>query len=91
MQPRLFTLVLDYLGGTYIWQFRSDVLEEGIRQWAEGVSENDLSILKLLRNDVKGLSEQPPVAVEGLKRIWCVSATSEQDELMLAHVIETSG
>jgi len=87
----LFTICLDYRGGTYLSQVRSNTVPDAIKKWAEVVPTDDLNIWNLQREDLSSLAKVEVVAVDDLSNVFCVSSTSVDDKLMLVHVIGTVG
>lgn len=88
----LFTLVLDYRGGTYVSQANcstfgdlASVLGKAIDWKAipNNVTEKDK---QQFLND---LAEIPPSAIDGLKNVWCSSARLGKTMAIL-HIVETT-
>ena len=89
---RLFTMIIDYNGGTYITQATSENYKvapvECIRKWdisgiEEIINENE----KI--NVMEQLKDEKFVPLKGLKNIWCGTAFL-RDKLMLINLVETS-
>lgn len=89
---QLYTLIFDFLGGTYISQVDGETPQEaahrGIGQLKvreiEGLNESDLAIMQadLLKED--GL-----VTLNGVVNVWCTSFLI-QDNSLLMNLIKTS-
>jgi hypothetical protein len=86
----LFTFALDFAGGTYLSQHAASSPELALERWFDnllpretaGGASLDVSLAFSGRPD--GLL----VPVEGLKRVWCVSASHEAG-LALLNIIQT--
>lgn len=84
---RLFTVVCDYAGCTYVSQVQARDAEHALLEWAallqseqpvEGASD---AIARSIINDDEGLT-----ALMGLVGVWCWTASIE-GELVLANII----
>ena len=87
----LYTLVLDFHGGTYISQFEADTPAEAVAAWCQELQAEQL--LGAVSSDVaEGVMidaiENRLVEVEGLHGAWCAAATVEGN-LALLNVIIT--
>lgn len=87
----LYTLVLDFHGGTYITQFDAETATDAVAAWCRELQEEQL--LGEVSSDVaEGIMidaiENRLVEVEGLHGAWCAAATVE-GELALLNVIIT--
>jgi hypothetical protein len=85
----LYTLVVEYKGGTYISQFKAATPQEALLRWAntrpsrgEVASHVRLAIRKQLDNG------NGPVALEGCNNVWCQSGVFKR-QLILIHVVCT--
>lgn len=84
MCKRLFTLVLDYAGGTYLSQRWASSPTEAVRDWL--ASESRQRAVGARTADALGAIDLTPV--QGLSGTWCWSAEADGD-LILMHVVET--
>jgi len=87
----LFTLVLDYGGGTYISQANCDTLTELGSVLGRSIDWNALSkhiSEKEKQQFLKDLVEIPPSPIDGLKNVWCSSARLGE-ALAILHIVET--
>jgi hypothetical protein len=87
----LYTLVLDFHGGTYISQFDADSAVDAVTAWCGELQEEQL--LGEISSDVaEGIMidavENRLVEVEGLHGAWC-AATTVSGSLALLNVIIT--
>ena len=86
---QLFTMFLEYKGGTYLSQISSRSLDSALTSWPSKLNEQDLNIWQLTRDDVVALAKSDRVEVNGLRSVFCVTHTSQDNELMLLHVVGT--
>ena len=87
----LFTVVLDYAGGTYIEQVRSASAAGAAKRWARDLVEEQI---KGLGSAGKAelcdqLGDDSPVALTGLTNAWCQTA-SVNGKLALINLIKTA-
>ena len=76
-KSKLFTIVLDHRGGTYLAQVRAASPASALTVWARqlpaqcvpGIREATAAAL------AKRLREHPPVALDGLVNAWCTGST----------------
>jgi hypothetical protein len=75
----LYTIILDYRGGTYISQVRARSPRAAAKQWARALdvvgvkhlgAKGKQKIITNLENDEYCLNE--PVALTGLVGVWCI-------------------
>jgi len=74
----LYTMVLDFHGGTYISQFDAETAIEAVKHWCDELKEEQL--LGEVSSDVaEGVmidaADNRLVEVEGLHGAWCAAAT----------------
>jgi hypothetical protein len=90
----LFTVILDYRGGTYISQVEATEPHAALLQWAAALDPRPIaffgkkrkqSMVKELLHDEYGLYF--PVALEGLLNAWCVSLPLPGS---LVNIVETA-
>jgi hypothetical protein len=71
----LFTLILEFDGGTYISQFRAASVVHAVAQYPSHLLSNkELCTLAIRKRLVEALSAEKPVAIEGVRNVWCCSA-----------------
>ncbi len=75
----MFTFILEYCGGTYLWQHTAAGIDEAFDAWLVGFRD----WLAVYHNDIEGMSEdeyeellcdakgERAVPVEGLRDVWC--------------------
>jgi hypothetical protein len=91
LDGNLYTLVLDFHGGTYITQFDADTAVDAVAAWCRELQDEQL--LGEVSSDVaEGIMvdaiENRLVEVEGLHGAWC-AATTVGGQLALLNVIIT--
>lgn len=89
----LFTIIVDYLGGTYLSQVNARHVDHVLARWAGqldvtslgGLTVEQLGVLNLeLRRET-----EHPVRIRGLVGVWCMSIDIE-DRLALINIVETA-
>jgi hypothetical protein len=88
----LFTLVLDYRGGTYVSQATCGTLGELMYVLAQAINWNALENHVSEREKswfLEDLAEIPPSPIDGLKNVWCNSARLGEFMAIL-HIVETT-
>ena len=87
----LYTLVLDFHGGTYISQFDADTPQDAVAAWCKELCDNEL-LGQISHAVAEGVMvdaiENDLVEVDGLHGAWCAAASVE-DQLALLNVIIT--
>jgi hypothetical protein len=85
----LFTVILEFRGGTYVSQMNAQGPSEALTGWITAQSDEDLSSWKLDRIEMTKLfAEDSPHAVDGLQNAWCMSASLPRG-LALVNIIKT--
>jgi len=91
MTMGLFTFVLDYRGGTYLFQVQGKNYDDAALVWAN--DGNFTNVAKTGSNFQAELlmliKEEKPVEIEGLVNTWCLTFTIA-DELALIHFTKTA-
>ena len=77
----LWTLIVEYRGGTYIRQSTAPSLDDAMGNICK--DSEDRFLVSLLDPDLYG-----PVAITGIKNTWSVSGLCD-DEPVFAHIIRT--
>jgi len=86
----LFTVLLEFDGGTYVSQLRSASAENAVRKYAAELLENrSLCTSRLRKRLSSAIAEDEPVALSGIRSVWCCSASIGK-KLALMNIIETS-
>jgi hypothetical protein len=85
----LFTVILEFGGGTYISQVKAQGPSEALAKWITAQSDADLFSWKLDRTEMTKLfAEDSPDSLDGLQNAWCMSA-SLANGFVLANIIKT--
>jgi len=85
----LYTLILEYRGGTYISQIHGESPTAAVKKWATTITELSLAEWGLARTDLALLSDDNPIPLENCVGIWCLTG-SAKNHLMLLNVIATA-
>jgi hypothetical protein len=91
MKPeKLYTVVLDYAGGTYIAQVQASSPATALSKWVSKIRKEDAGEWgirrKVLAEIIRG---QEVVPLDGCVNVWCVCGTVRSD-LALINVIATA-
>jgi len=85
----LFTILVDYRGGTYVAQVQDRHARVALVQWSKHVKDSDLKAWGLTRDAVDRIAEEALISIEGLTNVWCVSTTTAGDHLLLLNIVGT--
>ena len=86
----LFTVVLEFDGGTYISQFRAKSPHNVVmKHAADLVGNKEMSTPVNRRRLADRLSVEQPVAIEGVRNVWCCSA-SVGKKFALVNIVATA-
>lgn len=91
MSERLFTMVCEYRGGTYIAQVRATDAHAAISAWA-ALLRSDRPVPRASTYLARAVSANiargdRPVAMDGLSGVWCFTALCGGD-LMILDIVE---
>jgi hypothetical protein len=86
----LFTIIMDYDGGTYVHQIKALSPGDACRKWSSRLTVSDVYNLgptgkKAL---IARMKSDEPVSLDGLENAWCVSAII-RGRLALINVVDT--
>lgn len=85
----LFTMILEFDGGTYISQFQASSPDDAAVKHADYlVGLNGMSTPTIRRRLADRLSLRRPVAIEGVRKVWCCSASIGK-KLALVNIVAT--
>lgn len=92
----LYTVVMDYRGGTYISQVEADDVATALRRWAaaldvwEGERLGPQRKAKLIRKLDEDLAcDMGPVLLDGLINAWCTTVRLSRGSSLLIHIVAT--
>ncbi len=87
----LYTVVVDYRGGTYVSQARASSVASGIdkclRNWISNIG-NDIIDATHIEEIIDSFQQDEPALLEGLSNVWC-SASNVLGEVMMLNVVRT--
>jgi hypothetical protein len=90
MDGSLYTIVLEFKGGTYISQVRSASPSDTLREWAASLTEEDLKEWHLRRDELLPIIEEGSLApLADRVNVWCLSGVGENNEQLLLNVVAT--
>ncbi|MBI3651800.1 MAG: hypothetical protein HY231_12340 [Acidobacteria bacterium] len=86
----LYTFIMEYAGGTYISQVRSQSPESAIKKWLKNlVNDSPLELSAKIKIELEQeLSDEVPTPIEGISKTWCISS-SVQKKMVLVNVVQT--
>lgn len=86
----LFTFILEFDGGTYISQFQGSSPDDAAAKYVDYVvGLKGMSTPSNRRRLGASLSLERPVAIEGVRKVWCCSA-SVRGKLALVNIVATA-
>jgi hypothetical protein len=86
----LFTVILEFDGGTYVAQVRAQSERVALAKYASQLVTNaGVPNARLRRRLASELGEDEPVPVEGVQNVWCVFA-SIGSKSALANIVQTA-
>jgi 3-deoxy-D-manno-octulosonic-acid transferase len=86
----LFTVVLEFGGGTYISQFKAaSAHAAAVKHAAHLISIKGISTSSDRKRLADRLSLEQPVAIQGIRNVWCYSASVGR-KFALMHVVATA-
>ncbi len=86
---RLYTVVLDHKGGTYIGQASGDSVTAALSQWLSRIRDEELAKWGITRDELSKIARSDEAApLNGCLNVWCLSG-STKGGLVLINVIAT--
>jgi hypothetical protein len=86
----LFTLILEFDGGTYISQLRAASVARAVAQYpSQLLSNKAVSTLAVRKRLAQSFSTENPVAIEGVQNVWCCSASAGK-KFALLNIVTTA-
>ncbi|MFT3997809.1 MAG: hypothetical protein QM667_10410 [Asticcacaulis sp.] len=88
----LYTVVLDYDGGTYISQVRAPDERAALFLWCDRfeAAETAAKTRKVASKVRKSLDDDRPVLLSGCEFVWCATA-SRKGKFILINIVKTAG
>ena len=85
----LFTVLLEFDGGTHVSQFRAvSPRAAAVKHASHVIGNKAIAPLVLRKRLAKDLLEDIPIKIEGVRNVWCCSAVVGR-KLALVNIIET--
>jgi len=89
-RQQLYTVLLEYKGGTYISQVRSSNPLVALSEWTSQLLERDLIEWGLDRDQLARIvAAGDVVPLENRVHVWCLSGVDDHDEQLLVNIIAT--
>jgi hypothetical protein len=89
-RTKLYTVVLDYQGGTYIAQVAADSPAAALPRWLTRLKDDDLAQWGTTRVELSNiLRTEDVVPIDGCVNVWCISG-SGKNGLVLINLIATN-
>lgn len=86
----LYTIFLEFRGGTYVSQIRGVSPFEALWEWAKAVPEADLDDWHLRRDELLPIIQQDSlVPLSDRVNVWCLSGVGDDDEQIMMNVVAT--
>ncbi len=86
----LYTILLEYRGGTYVSQIRAAGRDALLQDWALSRTEDDLRLWGIPRTALlECLADATLVALNDVRNVWFASAADTTGALLLIDVVAT--
>jgi hypothetical protein len=86
----LYTVLLEYKGGTYISQVRAESPLDAITKWSTNLLDEDLNAWDLRRDELLSVIESDSlVSVTDCLNVWCDSGIDADGEQILLNIVAT--
>lgn len=87
---QLYTVFVEYRGGTYISQVRSSSPSAGLGEWSSQLSETDSAEWGLDRVQLARIvAAGDVVPLQDRVNVWCLSGVDDDDQQLLVNIIAT--
>lgn len=88
---KLYTVVLEFGGGTYIAQVSGDSPGAALPDWLSRLHDEDLARWGTTRSELTSIIESdPPSPIDGCLGVWCLTGSVKKG-LVLINIIATDG
>jgi hypothetical protein len=86
----LYTLIIEYEGGTYISQIKAPSPKSACVKWAQKLDGSQVKGLGLKGKEslIEQMKEESPVAIDGMLNAWC-NSTLVRGRLALINLVQT--
>jgi len=89
MVNNLYTIILNWDDGTFVWQGTAGSINDAIKIWSDGLDLNSIgSSLSKREKFLFDVHNESPVLLQGMKNVWCISVELE-GKLALVNIILT--
>jgi len=86
----LFTFVLEFNGGTHISQFRANSVFRAVEEYgAQLLRDKAIAKLPVRKRLSESFSVENPVAIKGVRNVWCCSASIGK-KLAVLNIVATA-
>jgi hypothetical protein len=85
---KLFTLILEHVGGTYISQVSAISPSAALLEWVAKVSSKELHVWKITRSELRTMAEDEPISITGCPGVWCIAGSTRKG-LALVNIVAT--
>jgi len=86
---RLYTIVLDYKGGTYISQVSALSPAAALPKWLSKLKDADLMEWGITREELTGITKSGNIVpLDGCVSVWCISGSGRRG-LVLMNIVAT--
>ena len=90
-EKHLYSIFLEYRGGTYISQIGSTSPSEALTDWAASVPLEDLEAWNLKRTELQSvIGDGSLVPLGDRVNIWCLTGVDSEDEQLLLSLVATA-
>jgi hypothetical protein len=80
----LYTVILEFLGGTYIAQVRAASPASAMSRWLERTDDRTFALWRVSREELRSIiAAYEPVKIKGLRGVWCVSGSVRRKFLLI--------
>jgi hypothetical protein len=87
----LYSIFLEYRGGTYISQIESASPFDALQEWATSLPEEELMQWSLKREALLATIRDGSLVPLGQRvNVWCLSGVDDEDQQLLLNVISTA-
>ena len=90
-KKRLYTVVLEFGGGTYIAQVSAESPVAALPDWISQLQDEELAKWGITRSELTSIiGSDHPVPIDGCVGVWCLTGSAKKG-LVLINMIATEG